>query len=340
MMLHAFDGRVFHPHGLLQSLPIQLGGKTIIVDVEVVDAPLDYNLLLGRSWFYAMTIVASSVFRCVLFPHQGKIVIVDQLDLCTTDARAPATKNIPFMGDHKITYESIGVGLLKYSSLMGTFPTPLPPTTHHISTIDMISTAAYQSLESSDPWIVPSPLEFDALGDTVSLSLVETSYVYIQSTSPSLDDQRLLAPDSYSMSSRLSSLSSVIDYISPIFTLDESIMEMLSIDELPQDDNHHRSSFLPHREEIWEDIHSISPPDVDFPLSPMPSTSNDLDPVVDMAISSVGILEPNILTPIVTFDMCFFQSDFLPSSEDLLESITKFCPLTWCSSKMLFFWKP
>jgi hypothetical protein len=50
---------------------------------------------------------------------------------------------------------------------MGTFPTPLPLTTHHIATVDMILTASYQSLESYDPWIVPSPLEFNALGDTV-----------------------------------------------------------------------------------------------------------------------------------------------------------------------------
>jgi hypothetical protein len=77
MMLRTFDGRGFHPHGLLQSLPIQLDGKTVIVDVEVVDTPLDYNLLLGRSWFYSMNVIASSVFRCVQFPHQGKIVIVD-----------------------------------------------------------------------------------------------------------------------------------------------------------------------------------------------------------------------------------------------------------------------
>jgi hypothetical protein len=216
MMLRAFDGRGFHPHGILQSLPIQLGGKTVTVDVEVVDAPLDYNLLLGRSWFYAMNFVASLVFRCVQFPHQGKIVTIDQLDFCTTDARAPTTNNIPVLGDHKITYESIGVGLLKYSSLMGTFPTTLPLTTHHISTIDMISTMDYQSLESYDPWIVPSPLEFDALGDTVPLSPVETSYVSIQSASPSSDDQHLLEPDSYSMPSRLSSLSSTIDHISPI----------------------------------------------------------------------------------------------------------------------------
>jgi hypothetical protein len=118
-----------------------------------------------------------------------------------TNARAPATNNIPFLGYHKITYESIGVGLLKDSSLMGTFPTPLPLTTHHIATVDMILTAAYESLESSDPWIVPYPLEFDALGDTMPLSLAETSYDSTQSTSPSSDDQHLLAPDVSSMQS-------------------------------------------------------------------------------------------------------------------------------------------
>jgi hypothetical protein len=317
-----------------------LGGKTIIVDVEVVDVPLDYNLLLGRSWFYAMSVVASSVFRCVQFPHQDKIVTVDQLDLCMTDARAPATNNIPFLGDHKITYESIGVGLLKDSSLMGTFPTPLPRTTHHIATVDMILNAAYQSLESSDPWIVPCLLEFDALGDIVPLSPAEPLYVSIQSTSPLLDDQHLLAPDSSSMQSRLGSLLSVIDYISPIFPLDESIPEILLIDKLPRDNNHHRSSFLPPREEIREDICSISPPGVDFSSSPMISTFDDLDLVVDMLISSVGLLEPDLLTPITTLDMCSFSSDYLPSSEDILEAMIEFCPLTWYPSKSLSSWKP
>jgi hypothetical protein len=235
-----------------------LGGKIVTVDVKVVDDPFDYNLLLGRSWFYAMTVVASSVFQCVQFPHQGKIVTIDQLDFCTTDAHDPATNNIPLLGDHKITYESVGVGLLKDSSLMDTFPTPLPPTTHHIATVNMISTASYQSLESSNPWIVPHPLELDALGDTMPLSPAETSYVSIQSASPSSYYQHLVAPYGSSMQSRLSSLPSAIDYISPIFPLDESIMEMLSIDDLPRDDNHHRSSFLPPRKKFRQ-IYSLSP---------------------------------------------------------------------------------
>jgi hypothetical protein len=229
-----------------------LGGKTVTVDVEVVDAPLDYNLLLRRSWFYAMTTIASSVFRCVQFPHQGKIVTVDQLDFYTPDARIPATNNIPFLGDHPVMYESVGVGLLKDSSLMGTFPTPLPLTAHHIAAVNMILTMPYQSLESSDPWIVPSPLEFDVLSDTMPLSPVEAAYVAIQSTSPSPNNSHSLAPDAYSVPSWLDSLSSSIDYISHIFPSDESIMEMLSIDDLPWDDNHHRSSFLSPLEEVQD----------------------------------------------------------------------------------------
>ena len=43
-MLTAFNGRSFQPHGILPSLEVQLGGKTVSIEVEVVDAPLDYNL--------------------------------------------------------------------------------------------------------------------------------------------------------------------------------------------------------------------------------------------------------------------------------------------------------
>jgi hypothetical protein len=145
---------------------------------------------------------------------------------------------------------------------MGTFPAPLPPTSQHISTINMISTMAYQSYESYYSWVVPSPLEFDALGDAMTLSPVEASYNAIQSTSPSLDDQHLLASNTYSLPSWLDSLSSSFDYILRVFPSDEYIMEMLSIDEVPWDDNHHRSSFLPSLDEIEKDIHSIFPDSV------------------------------------------------------------------------------
>jgi hypothetical protein len=46
--LKAFNGSSFKPYGVLPSLPIMLEGKMVQVEVEVFDAPLDYNLLLGR----------------------------------------------------------------------------------------------------------------------------------------------------------------------------------------------------------------------------------------------------------------------------------------------------
>jgi hypothetical protein len=47
MLLTMFDDRYFRPHGIIPSFPMQLEGKTMCVEVEVVDAPLDYNILLG-----------------------------------------------------------------------------------------------------------------------------------------------------------------------------------------------------------------------------------------------------------------------------------------------------
>ena len=75
--LKAFGGWGFQPHGLISALVVDLGGKTISIQVEVVDTLLDYNLLLGRNWFYAMTVVASMVFWTVQFPHLGRIFTID-----------------------------------------------------------------------------------------------------------------------------------------------------------------------------------------------------------------------------------------------------------------------
>ena len=62
-MLKAFDGHVFKPHGIVPTFHVMLEGKTMNVEVEVVDTPIDYNLLLGRSWTYAMEVFPSSYFR-------------------------------------------------------------------------------------------------------------------------------------------------------------------------------------------------------------------------------------------------------------------------------------
>ena len=118
----AFDECGFKPYGILNSLAMEFGGKTISIDGEVVDEPIDYNLFLVHSWFYAMTIVLSSFFHTLQFPHEGKIVTIDQINVFTLDIHSNGSKNVPFVNDSKLSYESVGVGLLKYSSVMGTFP--------------------------------------------------------------------------------------------------------------------------------------------------------------------------------------------------------------------------
>jgi hypothetical protein len=181
--LLAFNRRTSQPLGTLLQFPITLGGKTVFIDVMVVQDSLDFSLLLGRDYVYAMKAIVSTLFRVISFPHDGRVVTVDQLSF-------------------------------------------IDPT-----------------------WIA---------------------------------------------------------------SLNGSCMPTVS-----------------------------PPPQVNYvALSPMASTSDDLDPVVDMVISSIGLLEPDLLTPVATLDMVSFQSVFLPSSEDLLEAMIESCPLTWCHSRALSSWNP
>jgi hypothetical protein len=55
--------------GSFKMFPVELGGKTILIDIEVIEVTLDYNILFGRSYMYAMEAVASSIFRTIMFPH-------------------------------------------------------------------------------------------------------------------------------------------------------------------------------------------------------------------------------------------------------------------------------
>jgi hypothetical protein len=172
--LKAFNGFVFNPYGVLPSFPITLEGKTVQVEVEFFDAPLDYNLLLGRSWIDSMHVVVSTLFRVVHFPHQGKVVTVDQLAFFNSDTH---TSNVPFIAKTPPGYENVGVGLLKDSSLMGTFPIPPPDVPRpSVASINMISTVPHELPMSSDPWIVPDPGDHTHFGDVMPLSPVEFSY--------------------------------------------------------------------------------------------------------------------------------------------------------------------
>jgi hypothetical protein len=130
-----------------------LGRKTFFIDVMVIQGPLDFALLLGWDYFYAMKFIVSTLFDVIYFPHDGRMVIIDKISFIVPDLT-----------------------------------------------------------------------------------------------------------------------------INPMTSLNGSYMR--SVSPLPQ-------------------VNYVA-------LSPMISTFDDLDPIVDMVISSVGILEPDLLTPVTDLDMCSF----------------------------------
>jgi hypothetical protein len=71
------------------------------VDVEVVDAPLDYNLLLGHNWTYCMTFVVSSIFHTLCFPHEGKIVTIDQFSFAHASPSASVGPSVPVIDNYQ-----------------------------------------------------------------------------------------------------------------------------------------------------------------------------------------------------------------------------------------------
>jgi hypothetical protein len=238
--LRAFNGSGFKPYGVLSSFPVTLEGKTVQVEVEVFDTPLDYNLLLGCSWVDSMRAVMSTLFRVLRFPHQGKVVTVDQLAFFNTDDR---TGNVPFIANTPPGYEHVGVGLLKDSSLMGTFPIPPPPNVPSplVASINMISTMPHELPVSADPWIVPDPGDHVRFGNVMPLSPVESAYQAIQSATHTTSSCEELSPDPFHV----------------VFPTDEMIMSVL--DDNPWDDGHHRSILFLEQQTL-ENYQRISTP--------------------------------------------------------------------------------
>jgi hypothetical protein len=65
--------------GVLAKLRITLGAQIILINVEVVGALVEYNMLLGRNYMYAMNVVVSSTLISMQFLHEGKVVIINNL---------------------------------------------------------------------------------------------------------------------------------------------------------------------------------------------------------------------------------------------------------------------
>jgi hypothetical protein len=137
---------------------MQLGGKTVCVEVEVVNTSLDYNLLLGRSWTYAMQAVVSTVFQVLLFPHEDRIVTIDQLSFSRSDTSLGVSA-VLMIDNPQPGVVNVGVGLCPY--LMGNFDYPPPQgdvkfiSDHH--KVEIFQVSSFHTTYFIDLWIIPSP---------------------------------------------------------------------------------------------------------------------------------------------------------------------------------------
>jgi hypothetical protein len=104
--LLAFNRRTSQPLGTLPQFPVTLGGKTVFIDIMVVQDPLDFSLLLGRDYVYAMKAIVSTLFRVLSFPHDGRVVTVDQLSFIDHVAALYTP-----LGDVEEIFNPLGVSL-------------------------------------------------------------------------------------------------------------------------------------------------------------------------------------------------------------------------------------
>ena len=87
-----------------------LGARLFSSISKLLMPPLDYNILFGRSYMYAMKAMASSVFWTMMFPHNGKIVTIDQVSHYEPNPSANLDNNLPLIHTNPDTYPLIKMG--------------------------------------------------------------------------------------------------------------------------------------------------------------------------------------------------------------------------------------
>lgn len=273
-LLTTFDGNSHGPHGIILAFPIFVGGKVVNIKVEIIDANLDYNILLGRNWIYEIDVIISTLFRVLCFPHEGKIVKVDQLDYSPVDPHANSHSIVPLVDNPHQLIENLGFEM--YSSLMGTFDLPTP-----IARINVISSSKESSREDflrthyfSDPWTLPSPTttlyEGQVGGMAFPMSAAKLRY---QSIVNSADDH--LTPfseeelDGDMAPAWTLDSTSAMDCLDTVLPSKEAILEAMIGVYRPWEDLHHRSYFVPPLREVESRFSNLLTSDVCIVSNPL-----------------------------------------------------------------------
>jgi hypothetical protein len=222
----------------------------VCIEVEVVDVSLDYNILLGRSWTYAMQAVVTTVFWVLFFPHEARIVTIYQLSFSCSNPSLGVSA-VPMIDNPQPGIFKIGVVLCP--PLIGTFDHPPPQgdvkfiSDHH--KVEIVQVSSFHMTYFNDPWILPSPLAMmkgiGHHGMPISLSVVEVAYSIFQQDSANPDptpaqELDLILDPIWAQVSLVDTNS-----LDLVFPSDEVIIEEMTSPDKPWDDLHHISYFLP-----------------------------------------------------------------------------------------------
>ena len=225
-----------------------------------------------------MRVVASTVYQLVCFPHQGKIISINQLDYCTPNLSFDSATNVPLVSNSSKVPKLVGAGLFKDPCLMVVFPLPVPDTI--VALINMIYSVG---THLSDAWNILNPSKVESYGDTMLLSPTKLSYSSIQcETKSTICFSQKNELDQYSLPEWEDIPSSPShDFWSDTLLSNEDILEAMILSEWPWEDNHHRSSILP------------TPSEEEIPLKTKPFVNgkdNSHSPSRSYGVSSEGNL--------------------------------------------------
>jgi hypothetical protein len=233
---------------------MQFEGEIVCVEVEVVDAPLNYNLLLGQSLTYDMIVVVSTIFQVLRFSHEGRIITIDHLSFSRLDPSSRAS-TVPIIENPQLGTINLGVRL--FPSLMETFD--YPPLVNDVKFISVVpdrlkavifQVASFRMSYFNDPWILLSPsTSMEGVGHpimNIPLSATEVSYNIFQqaSTNPDLDPVLKLICAQDSLATH--------DPLDIVFASSEAILEAMIGPNRPWEDLHHKSYFLPEHNRVEE----------------------------------------------------------------------------------------
>ena len=98
-----------------------------------------------------MSAIALVIFRVVVFPHEGKLVTIDQLSFTRKGRMEYNDSIVPLVDQAKPVAERLGARM--YASLMGTFDIPAP--INYLGSTSVGKSIA-MVVDRKYPWVLPS----------------------------------------------------------------------------------------------------------------------------------------------------------------------------------------